>query len=132
MRLKERMGGRTRGWMTYQLIGPNGLIEERKENLVVANALTIMAKAIMGQSLVDQVTMLKASVALASVGVTYTLAAADTAQFVAVFDEASFNDTLDEASLESVADGQFSDITGLSILKDNTMRLIITWTIQIA
>ncbi len=132
MRLKERMGKGTRGWITYQLIGPNGLIEERKENLVVANALTIMAKAIMGQSLIDQVTLLKASVVLASVGVTYTLAAADTAQFIATFDETSFNDTLDEASLESSADGQFSDITGLSILKDNTMRLIITWTIQIA
>lgn len=126
------MGKGTRGWITYQLIGPNGLIEERKENLVVANALTIMAKAIMGQSLIDQVTLLKASVVLASVGVTYTLAAADTAQFIATFDETSFNDTLDEASLESSADGQFSDITGLSILKDNTMRLIITWTIQIA
>lgn len=132
MKVKEKVAGKTKGWITYQLIGPNGLIEERKENLVVANALTIMAKAIMGQSMVDQVALLKASTQLAVANVTYSLAASDTAQFVATFDEDSFNDTIDEASLESSSDGQFSDITGLSISKDNTMRLIITWTIQIA
>lgn len=49
---------------------------------------------------------------------------------VATFDEASFNDTLDSIRLIMGNSSIFSQVTGLSITKDNLTKLEFTWTIS--
>lgn len=129
MKVRHNIPLKARGWIDWEIISPSGSKKGHIDNLVVANAKLIMAKAIFGAAVVDRITVLKASSVLASASVIASLASPGVAQFVATFDELSFNDTLDEASLESVVDGQFSDVVSLSIYKDNISRLIITWTI---
>lgn len=52
-------------------------------------------------------------------------------RFFCIFNPASFDDTIDEVRLSSVAGGDFSAITGLSITKGNTENMSIQWTIEI-
>lgn len=129
--IKEKLRITPKGWITYKLSTPRGVIEGKIDNLVVPNAKTIIAKALYGASLVDNMSAYATSSLLATTTCSGSLSAPDSVMFVGEFDEASFNGTLDELRLESSSDGSFSEITGLSIAKDNLSRLSIVWTIQL-
>lgn len=131
MKKQEQVKLNAKGWIRYELISPSGSTVTTIPNLVVTNAKAIMAKAIMNQSFIDQIELKDGGGTLATSPVTYNLASPTVAEFKAEFDEASFNTFFEEAHLQSSADGDFSEVTGLFIYKDNTMRLIITWSIEI-
>lgn len=94
----------------------------------------IVAHSLGGDTIfnINQLTAYKASSPLKSRGFTRVdYPNPGQVEFTAVFLEADSDDTLDELGLESAGWGKFSQVTGLSIHKDSTMRLAITWTITI-
>jgi hypothetical protein len=105
-------------------------------NALVANYKNIVRHAIAGDAthFIGQVKAFKANTLLATApisGVTYIPLTDNEVKFTAIFDEASFDDTADEFHLHSNGGGQFSEVTGLSIAKDNQTQLIVEWTLKI-
>lgn len=124
-----------KGWITIWGIDKDGnkhLLVDQKNTLVL-NAKTIIANTLGGTPAfyLDLIFCYKASAPLAGRGTVVTYPSADSVKFASLFDESSFNDTLDEVRLRSFAGGEFSAVTGLSVLKDNTLQLSIEWLLTI-
>jgi hypothetical protein len=126
-----------KGWVKIWQINKQG---KRKLVFNRKNALTVNAKKIIAYVLgqestyaIDRISVYKAASLLAnSPSVTVSFPIGDNkVKFNARFDEASFNDTLDEIKLNSIVGGTFSEITGLSVFKDNTLQLEIEWVLTI-
>lgn len=105
-------------------------------NALVANYKNIVRHCIAGDNThkIDTMRVKKAGSTLADStisSVTYIPMTDNEVKFVALFNEASFDDTLDEVQLRSLGGGQFSEVTGLSITKDNQTQLIFEWTLKI-
>lgn len=105
-------------------------------NALIPNYKNIIRHAIAGDIsyAIDRVRVLGSSVPLATTvisSVSYIPLTDNEVKFIAVFDEASFDGTFDEVFLFSDAGGDFSQVTGLSITKDNQTQLQIEWTLKI-
>lgn len=126
-----------KGWITIYGIDKEGnrkLLVDRK-NALVANSKKIMVHTL-GQDSSYAITNIEvykaASLLATSPLLTISFPVGDTSvKFTARFNEASFNDTFDELKLVSTAGGIFSEVTGLSVLKDNTLQLEIEWLLTI-
>lgn len=125
-----------RGWVKIWSISRDGkkqLLVNQK-NALVLNAKKIIAYALANQSgyYIDTIKAYKSSGLLAtSPLVTYSFPTSEKVKFTTRFNETSFNDTLDEIRLTSIGGGDFSIVTGLSVLKDNTLQLQIEWLLTI-
>jgi len=126
-----------RGWVKIWAIDKDGnkTLVFDNPNALVVNAKKIIAYTLGQQSsyAIDRISVYKAASLLAhspSVTVSFPIGD-DKVKFQATFDEVSFNDTLDEIRLNSIAGGSFSGITGLSVLKDNTLQLSIEWILTV-
>lgn len=105
-------------------------------NALLPNYKNVVRRALAGQPgyFIDRMKVLKASTELANVPVTnyeFIPLTDNEVKFSAVFNQGSFNDTLDEAVLYSDLGGDFSQVLGLSILKDDQTNLQIDWTLKI-
>lgn len=126
-----------KGWIKIWGIdkGNKRILLEDRSNALVENARKIIAHSLAGDSqyFIDTIEVYKAAALLAtSPGLTISYPAGDkTVKFITRFDEASFNDTLDEVKLISSTGGIFSEVSGLSVLKDNTLKLEIEWILTI-
>lgn len=105
-------------------------------NTIVDNAENIIRRCISGDvHPIDNIAAYKAAVLLATkvVGADErTLISTDAFNFTTIFTFDDFNDTLDELRLVSSLAGTFSEVTGLSISKDSTEQLGVSWTITIS
>ncbi len=126
------------GWITIWGINDKGdrtLLVDRK-NALTTNAKKIIAYLLGSQSsyALDAIKVYKAASLLAtSPALTVSFPIGDDkVKFSVRFDEASFDDTLDELRLVSLAGGEFSLVTGLSVFKDDTLQLQIEWVLTIA
>jgi archaellin len=135
--LKEKLNPAWRGWIKIYGILPDGskVVLADQHNAVVANALTVMAKALGGDldAGLNRIKVKKAGVTLSnnSSALIVSYPASNEVQFNGRFIESSFNDTFDEITLESTVQGMFSQVVGLSINKDNTMQMEIEWKLTI-
>jgi len=124
-----------RGWIKIIGIKPNGerIVLVDKKNALVINAKKIIAQTLGQQSLfsINTVEVYKTGGLLASTSMIPTFPADEKVKFNGRFNETSFNDTLDEIRLTSTIGGQFSVVTGLSVLKNNTLQLEIEWLLTI-
>jgi hypothetical protein len=104
-----------------------------KNNAILPNASDIVAKLLANYTWpISHIWAYKANNPLASASVTYDPGVpAGQAVFRARFIENSFNDVFDELRLASANGGDFSQITGLSVLKDNTLQLEVEWHITV-
>lgn len=57
--------------------------------------------------------------------------AADQVTFQASFSKELFNSNIDRISLNSNTSGEFSEVTGLTLVKDGDTKMSIDWTITI-
>ncbi len=125
-----------KGWVKIWGINKAGekkLLVNQK-NALVLNAKKIIAYALGNQSgyFIDAIEVYKAGGLLAtSPPVTYSFPTNEKVKFITRFNETSFNDTFDEIRLISTGGGDFSIVTGLSVLKDNTLQLQIEWLLTI-
>lgn len=112
-----------------------GKIFYNDHNALVTNAIEVIRRCLGSSGFIDTITAKKNGNVLATETVSsINFAVApnnNEVMFKAVFDEASFNDTLDELRLSSSTDGDFSEVLGLSILKDNATQIGIEWTLKI-
>jgi len=97
-------------------------------NAVVINAENLLRRMTVGQSPIDSVKAYALGVPLASTTIvsssfTSTNAVTMTFQFLA----GDFNDTMDKIILGNSVQGPFSEVTGLSIFKDNNTSLNVAW-----
>jgi len=133
--VKEKIPS-VKGWIKVYGIDKDGnrfLLEDRS-NALVPNAKTILTYLLGGQSTsaITNILVYKAAGLLAtSPFLTVSYPSSDEVKFTTRFNEASFNDTLDELRLISAVGGDFSIVTGLSLLKDNTLQLEIEWLLTI-
>lgn len=123
------------GWLTVNKIAKDGsrtTILDRKNSLT-DDAPQIQLYALAGEDwILDKIQAVKANSILASVDVEYTFPDPNVLRFTALFDEASFNDTLDEVRLFSTeANLTFSHVTGLSLFKDENIKIEIVWQLTI-
>lgn len=126
-----------KGWLKITAFYSDGSkkVVVDQHNDLTTNAPTIIANVLGGTPSfnLDVILAYKASALLASSpGLSITFPASNRVNFNALFDEASFNDTLDELRIGSVVGGDFSAVTGLSILKDNLLQLSIDWLLTIS
>lgn len=124
-----------KGWLKITAIDSKGnehILVDRK-NALVSNAKTIIANALAATPgfFINLITCYKLGGVLAARGVTITFPSVNQITFSAFFDQASFNDTLDEVRLGSTVGGDFSQVIGLSVFKDNTLQLTIDWQLTI-
>ena len=134
--MRETVNVAVKGWLKVYGILPNGerIVLLDRPNTIVNNARTIVAKALGNTTWagLNKVKAWKAAVLLSdnnSMVITYP--GTYEVQFNARFSTGSFNDTLDELSLESSTLGRFSEVTGLSVFKDNTMQMEVEWKLTI-
>lgn len=102
-------------------------------NALTSDAPLVLAKCLSGDATyaINAVSAYKAGNPLATVDVTtITYPSANSVEFYALFSTTDFNDTLDELRLVcNDAPVDFSQLTGLSILKDNTKSMAVTWKV---
>jgi len=126
------------GWVEIweEVRGKRTLIFSRK-NTVQTNAKKILSRCIGSDSnyFIDRIQAYKAAVLLSSKPMILTEFPTpddDKVAFSAEFLTGDFNDTLDELRLISIVGGDFSKITGLSITKDASTKLVVKWQITIS
>lgn len=135
--MKDKMNFQVKGHLTITEIkdGEYTVIFD-DSNALVPNYKNVIRRALGGEvgSIVNEVKALKASSVLATAPVTivdYIALTDNEVKFTAVFNPASFNDTIDEVILSSSNAGDFSQVLGLSITKDNLTNLQVDWTLKI-
>jgi hypothetical protein len=106
------------------------------------NAIQAIAKEVVAERLaennlvrIDQIELLNGGLSLAVRDITERIVPPgelDSVTFNAIFDEASFSGSFTEARLISSAKGDFSIVTGLSLSKSPTEKIMISWKIKIA
>jgi hypothetical protein len=102
-------------------------------NDITSNALRIVSRALAGNVnfKVDNIAAYRSNQFVSGAPISgYQFPTSDTVVFTAIFDESSFNGTVDELRLVSGFGGTFSIIDNLSIIKDNTSRIAIEWSIK--
>jgi hypothetical protein len=119
------------GQYRIYLIKKNGEIEDYgwSKNEIVANASVIVTR-LLGQQpwSIDRISALKANAILDAGEITAVdFDAFNVVRFTRVISAEAFNDTVDEIQLISSVGGLFSRVTGLNIVKDDTISLGIQW-----
>lgn len=134
--MNQLLNTEVKGWVKiFAIRGDQRELILDQKNAVLTNAKKIIAHTI-GQDptmAIDTIEVYKASGLLADQStLTISFPPGDNiVKFSGRFDEGSFNDTLDELRLKSSIGGDFSQVTGLSVLKDNTMQIEIEWILTI-
>ncbi len=135
--MEEKLNMGVKGHLTLTLInGDDKEVVYDDHNALVPNYKNIVRRALGGQTgyFIDNVIANKLGSPLANtpiINVEYIALTDNEVKFTARFSQASFNDTLDEVKLNSVNGGDFSIVSGLSILKDNLTSLQVDWTLKI-
>lgn len=107
----------------------NGNILYDDHNDIVINAENLLRRCVAGDNDLNQVEAYNNTPA--SLGTTtrlsYTYVSTNEVELSFKFLPTDFNDTIDKLELGNDTEGVFSEVTGLSILKDNNTSLNVTW-----
>lgn len=104
-----------------------------KKNMILGNAKTIITKCIAGVNYhIDNIVAYNSASILASAQIsTITYPTFNSVEFTAIFDYLDWDPTniCDELRLTSSIGGDFSQLTNITILKNNSQQLGVVWKI---
>lgn len=131
--MKEQVNIIPEGHVTIFTIDRDGkrdLILDKK-NAILANAKTIISKCVAGVNYhIDNIVAYNSAIILASAPITtITYPASNQVEFTSIFDFTSWSGICDELRLTSSIGGDFSQLTGLNLIKNTSVQLGIVWRI---
>lgn len=102
-------------------------------NAILENSKVIIAKTIGGNInfSINQIKVYSGGILLATAIPVISFPISNKTEFFAEFDTTSFTGTVDELRLCSSVGGDFSQITGISITKNNIQNMSVKWSIEI-
>ena len=127
--MKQLVKTKIRGHL--KVTDDNGKILFDDHNDIVTNAENLLRRCVVGLNDLDTVEAFNSSpTSLATTTrIVYTLVSTNQIDLSFKFLPTDFNDTVDKLELGNSTEGVFSEVTGLSILKDSSTSLNITWSL---
>ena len=133
--MQEQVNLKGKGEVSITLIKGGVRTPLFKTNLITTNARNICAKALIDEDYqINQIKAFNTGTQLANItNLTrrFVQNEDNAIEFVARFIESDFDGTVTELNLESAIGGIFSELTGLSVVKDGQSQLEVLWKITI-
>ena len=121
-----------KGSLELTFITPYGNTQSFLTNAVLPNARKLQARALGGDQayIVDTIEVYLGATLLAADTVVASFPGIESVKFTAVFSESSFSGSFDRLVLKNALNGNFSEVTGISLSKPSGQKLAIGWELK--